>query len=124
MREAGRTDMEREETASAPRGQAPVTFVDVAALFGRLVGLALLLGIALGLLLTAAAVALPAPAGGQEMGPDRATSGRFLMRRGHDESWVMAPTLSTEVSYRVAGVVARASVRQRFRNGTDDWVEG
>jgi Ca-activated chloride channel homolog len=116
--------MDREETTSATGGQAPAAFATVAALFGRLVGLALALGVALGLLLTAAAVALPAPAEGQEMGPDRATSGRFLMRRGRDEQWVMAPTLSTEVSYRVAGVVARASVRQRFRNGTDGWVEG
>jgi Ca-activated chloride channel family protein len=116
--------MDREETTGTASGQAPATFASVAALFGRLVGLALVLGVALGLLLTAAAVALPAPAAGQEMGPDRATSGRFLMRRGHEEPWVVAPTLSTEVSYRVAGVVARASVRQRFRNGTDGWVEG
>jgi Ca-activated chloride channel family protein len=116
--------MDREERTGATRGQAPATLATVAALFGRLVGLALALGIALGLLLTAAAVALPAPAAEQEMAPDRATSGRFLMRRGHDEPWVMAPTLSTEVSFRVAGVVARASVRQRFRNGTDGWVEG
>jgi Ca-activated chloride channel family protein len=99
-----------------------VTFVNVTALFGRLVGLALLLGVAMGLLLTAAAVALPAQE--QEMGPDRATSGRLLMRRSGEEPWVMAPTLATEVSFRVAGVVARASVRQRFRNATDEWVEG
>ncbi len=116
--------MDREETTRAPRGQAPVTLGHVAALFARLAGLALALGVALGLVLTAAAVALPAPVAAQEIGPDRATSGRFLMRRGHDQPWVMAPTLSTEVSYRVAGVVARASVRQSFRNGTDGWVEG
>ncbi len=57
--------MSREETTGAPRGQASVPFVDVAALFGRLVGLALVLGVAVGLLLTAAAVALPAPAADQ-----------------------------------------------------------
>jgi Ca-activated chloride channel family protein len=79
-------------------------------------------GVAVGLLLAAAAVALPAPE--QEAGPDRVTSGRFLMRRSGEEPWVMAPTLATDVSFRVAGVVARASVRQRFRNGTDQWVEG
>jgi len=58
--------MERDE---APRGRAVVTFASVAALFGRLAGLALALAVALGLLLTAAAVALPAPAVGQEIGP-------------------------------------------------------
>ncbi len=116
--------MDREETPGARRGQPPATFAGVAGLFGRLLGLALALGIALGLLLTAAAVALPATGAEQEIGPDAATSGRFQMRRAHAEPWVMAPTLSTEVRYRVAGVVARASVRQRFRNGTDECVEG
>ncbi len=72
--------MDRDDTTSAPGGQAPATFANVAALFGRLAALALALGIALGLLLTAAAVALPAPAAEQEMGLDRATSGRFLTR--------------------------------------------
>jgi hypothetical protein len=105
MREAGRRDMEREATASAPRGRAPVTLVTVAALFGRLVGLALALGIAVGLLLTAAAVALPAPAA--ERG------------RGHDGQWVVAPTLATEVSHRVAGVVARAAALRAVARSTD-----
>jgi len=58
--------MQRDE---APGARAAVTFASVAALFGRLAGLALALGVALGLLLTAAAVALPAPAAGQEIGP-------------------------------------------------------
>ena len=53
--------MDREEATSATRGQVPVTFANVAALFGRLAGLALALGVVLGLLLTAAAAALPAP---------------------------------------------------------------
>ena len=91
--------MTREDAVRAPQGPAPVTFVNVAALFGRLVGLALILGVAMGLLLTAAAVALPAPSLGQEMGPDRATSGRFLMRRSGEEPWVPAPTLATEVRF-------------------------
>jgi hypothetical protein len=106
--------MERDATTSAPQGRPPVTLVTVAALFGRLVGLALALGIAVGLLLTAAAVALPAPAAEQEMGPDRATSGRFLVRGGHDEQWVVAPTLSTEVSCRALdGRPGRALTRLR-----------
>jgi Ca-activated chloride channel family protein len=37
---------------------------------------------------------------------------------------VAAPLLDTDVEIRVAGPVARASVRQRFRNPLADWVEG
>src|SRR5512139_3640210 len=88
MREARRTDMTREDAVGAPQGPAPATLSSVAALFGRLVGMALLLGVAMGLLLTAAAIALPAPAPEQEVGPDRATSGSFLMRRSGEEPWV------------------------------------
>ncbi len=46
------------------------------------------------------------------------------MRRAETDPWAPAPTLSTEVRFEVAGVVARARVTQRFRNGTDGWVEG
>jgi Ca-activated chloride channel family protein len=88
------------------------------------VGRALVLAVAVGLLLTAASVALPAPAPARGPAPESVTSGSFLMRRTAGEPWAEAPTLATEVSFRVAGVVARASVRQRFRNATDGWVEG
>ncbi|HSD29125.1 MAG TPA: VIT domain-containing protein [Vicinamibacteria bacterium] len=113
--------MTREDAVGAAQGPGGL---QMAKLLGRLLAMAVIVGIAMGLLLTAAAVAWPATAAAQDMGPDRATSGRFLMRRSGEEPWVMAPTLATEVSFRVAGVVARASVRQRFRNGTDGWVEG
>ena len=91
--------------------------------FGRLLGKAFLLAVAIGLLLTLAAAALPA----QEkdaVAPGEATSGRLLVRRADAEPWAAAPTLSTEVLFRVAGVVARASVKQRFRNASDGWMEG
>jgi Ca-activated chloride channel family protein len=105
-------------------GATPVTRAWVAKEFGGLLGRAFVLAVVVGLLLTAASVALPAtaPAGGAA--PEKVTSGRFLMRRTTGEPWAEAPTLATEVSFRVAGVVARASVRQRFRNATDGWVEG
>ena len=94
--------------------------------FGRLVGRAFVLAIAVGLLLTLAAMALPAPA--QEpaaaAAPAEATSGRLLLRRAAGEAWAAAPVLATEVRFHVAGVVARASVKQRFQNATDGWVEG
>jgi Ca-activated chloride channel family protein len=97
----------------------------------ELLGAALLAGLAFGLLVTAAAVALPAPVAGREgtpglgtASPLDATSGSLLMRRSTAEGWTQTPTLDTEVGIRVSGVVARAHVVQRFRNGTDGWVEG
>jgi Ca-activated chloride channel family protein len=95
----------------------------MATVFGKLFGLALVVGLAVGLLLTAAAVALPQEQD-REARPENAESGCFLMRRANGEPWAVAPTLATEVSFRVAGVVARATVRQSFKNGTDGWVEG
>jgi Ca-activated chloride channel family protein len=95
--------------------------------FGKLLGKAFVLGIAVGLVLTLAAAALPAPLQEEQPpgeSPRLATSGRFLMRRASGEAWAMAPNLATEASFRVAGVVARAKVRQRFQNATDGWVEG
>jgi Ca-activated chloride channel family protein len=104
----------------------------VAAELGRLLGLAFALALALGLLLAAATLALSAPlqeapaavAPAEPLSPSRAQSGSFLMRRGHDQPWVSAPLLDTEFHVRVSGIVARASLRQRFRNATDEWVEG
>jgi len=114
----------RVDVGGGAAGATPVTRAWVAKEFGGLLGRAFVLAVVVGLLLTAASVALPAtaPAGGAA--PEKVTSGRFLMRRTTGEPWAEAPTLATEVSFRVAGVVARASVRQRFRNATDGWVEG
>ena len=104
-------------------GATPVTRAWVAKELGGLLGRAFVLAVLVGLLLTAASVALPATASAGGAAPE-VTSGTFLMRRTTGEPWAEAPTLATEVSFRVAGVVARASVRQRFRNATDGWVEG
>ncbi len=129
----------------SPRG---VSGKAVAADFGRLVGLAFVLSVAVGLLLTAAAVAMPAPlpaprpasgplpppapslpACGESplpacQRPTEAESGSFFMRRGQDEPWAKAAALETDVNVRVAGLVARARVVQSFKNGSDEWVEG
>jgi Ca-activated chloride channel family protein len=82
--------------------------------FGSLLGRAFFLAAVVGLLLTAAGVALSAPVreGESALAPERMPSGSFLMRRAKGEPWAQAPTLATEVSFHVAGVVARASVRQ------------
>jgi hypothetical protein len=72
---------------------------DVARDFVDLVGRAFALAIALGLLLTGAAVVLPAPlhepVSEESLRPEEATSGCFLMRREGTDPWVAAPTLST-----------------------------
>jgi Ca-activated chloride channel family protein len=116
----------RADVRDATGGPAPITWVRLAMDFGSLLARAFFLAAAVGLLLTAAAVALPAPVreGEQALAPERMPSGSFLMRRAKGEPWAQAPTLATEVSFRVAGVVARASVRQRFRNASGAWVEG
>lgn len=101
---------------------------DVARDFIHLLGRAFVLAIALGLLLVGAVVALAAPVDEVlpegALRPEEVTSGCFLMRRQRAEPWVAAPTLATEVHYQVFGVVGRARVTQRFRNGTDGFVEG
>jgi Ca-activated chloride channel homolog len=108
----------------------PVSGRAIAADFGRLVALAFVLSLALGLLLTAAAVAVPSPLACGEgpllrcERPLDAQSGSFFMRRTQAEPWARAPMLEAEVSVRVSGLVARAKVVQRFRNGSDEWVEG
>jgi len=56
--------------------------------------------------------------------PEGAKSGTFLIRRTKDDPWAAAPTLATEARFEIAGLVARATVTQRFRNATDGWVEG
>jgi Ca-activated chloride channel family protein len=126
------------------RGAGIVTWRTVVSDFGRLVGVAFALSVALGLLLTMASVALPAPmaqatgvstpgpgclgpvgeCGTPVVRPDQATSGSFLVRRTKLDPWTSAPVLATEVRFKVAGVVARGTIVQRFRNASDDWVEG
>lgn len=101
---------------------------DVARDFIQLVGRAFALAVALGLLLTGAAIALPAPLDPPSpegsLRPEEATRGCFLVRRQRSDPWATAPTLSTEVHYRVFGLVGRARVTQRFRNGSDSFIEG
>ncbi len=112
---------EREAVVVGIRGR------DVARDFIQLLGRAFVLAVALGLLLTGAVVALAAPVDESVLEdsllPETATSGCFLMRRQSADPWVAAPTLDTEVRYQVFGVVGRATVTQRFRNGTDGFVE-
>ncbi len=85
---------------------------------------------AAGLLLTAAAIAVPAPLASDEASlphcerPRDATSGLLFVRHSSNTSWTRAPILGTEVRVRVSGLVARVKVVQRFRNDSKEWVEG
>jgi Ca-activated chloride channel family protein len=115
-----------EVTASRPGWR------EVAADLALLLRRAFLLAVAFGLVFTLAAIAVGAPQAEDPFAPEvaghprpeDATSGSLLLRRGPAEPWAPAPLVSTEVSYKVSGVVARARVVQKFRNGTDGFVEG
>jgi Ca-activated chloride channel family protein len=50
--------------------------------------------------------------------------GCLLFETEVDGLYLPAPVLSTEVTIRVSGIVARAEVRQRFHNPTSAWVDG
>jgi len=113
---------------------------EVARELGFLLRRAFVLAVAFGLVFTLAAIAIGAPQLGDDPfapevpgvpgpavaapRPEDATSGSLLMRRAVSEPWTAAPVLSTDVRFKVSGVVARAKVTQRFRNGTDEFVEG
>jgi Ca-activated chloride channel family protein len=51
-------------------------------------------------------------------------SGSLLLRTSRPGFFLPAPSLETNVSLKVTGLVARAVVRQRFSNPTEQWVEG
>src|SRR5436309_13124280 len=56
--------------------------------------------------------------------PDGVTEGTLFWRTAEQESLVPAPTLKTDVSIVVTGIVARATVRQEFTNSSSAWAEG
>jgi len=56
--------------------------------------------------------------------PSSATTGEFLYRAGSETAFEVAPTVETRVRFDVTGVIARATVVQRFRNPLDQWITG
>ena len=56
--------------------------------------------------------------------PNGATTGEFLYRLEPEGVLQQAPAVDTRVRFDVTGVIARATVVQRFRNPTDEWIEG
>ncbi|MEL7186184.1 MAG: marine proteobacterial sortase target protein [Pseudomonadota bacterium] len=65
----------------------------------------------------------PAPAeAAEDLRPSDMQSGSLLLRMA--TGYETAALLNTEVDMQISGLVARVSVRQSFRNTSDEWVEG
>ncbi len=56
--------------------------------------------------------------------PQDAEAGRLFFKRDDGASFVAAPLVNTDVEIKVSGLVARATVRQKFKNLGQEWVEG
>ncbi|HEY5719173.1 MAG TPA: marine proteobacterial sortase target protein, partial [Gammaproteobacteria bacterium] len=82
------------------------------------------LGLLLLLLLAGLLVARAARANLEPAALDQVTRGTLLFRSAGDGGYRPAPELRTEVTLKVTGMVARATLRQRFRNPGLEWVEG
>jgi Ca-activated chloride channel family protein len=77
------------------------------------------------LILVLAASAARAEVGDDARGPaGRITEGTLFWRSAVQSTPVPAPTLATDVSIVVRGMVARASLRQEFTNPSSAWAEG
>jgi Ca-activated chloride channel family protein len=72
----------------------------------------------------AASVARAEGAGDGPGRTDRVTEGTLFWRTFEQETLVPAPTLRTDVTIVVTGIVARARVRQEFTNPSRAWAEG
>lgn len=83
------------------------------------VGLAAAVALAAALVLVAAVLLLAGRAEAAHSEP-----GALLLRTMDGRELPKAPLLSTDVSFRVSGMVARARVVQVFQNASADWVEG
>jgi len=56
--------------------------------------------------------------------PDQVQRGSLLLRPSSGDVTIQAPLLQTEAEMNISGMLARVTVRQRFRNPGTDWVEG
>jgi Ca-activated chloride channel homolog len=84
-------------------------------------GLAILLGLAAGLLLGSMALLLATPAYAEQR---QEHEGALLMMHARNgEAAFAAPLVSTDVLFRVSGPVVRARVVQTFENPQDEWLE-
>jgi len=85
------------------------------------------IGVATSIVLGACVVLMASEARGAElapMKPSEAQQGSLLFKSDETGETVAAPLLSTDVVIKVSGMVARAQVKQTFRNTSEDWYEG
>ena len=90
----------------------------------RFVGEALAAGLITSLVLALATFIVSTHAAAAPGARDDAPRGGLLLRSAPDAPPVPAPLLATDVRISVSGIVARATVRQRFHNPTAVWQEG
>ncbi len=57
-----------------------------------------------------------------DVSPGQMQSGSLLLRM--KSGYMVATRMNTDIKARVSGMVARVSVKQTFRNGGKEWVEG
>lgn len=56
--------------------------------------------------------------------PDDMGTGSLLLKTTEPGKYLEAPRLKTDVRIDVSGLIARATITQRFENPSDKWVEG
>lgn len=97
----------------------PARATDVVRCFLILLGL-------LGLMALPMCLALPRDAAAAEAStqPREVTQGSLLLRADAPDRYIPAPTLHTDVAMDVTAMIARVTVRQRFRNPSTAWAEG
>ena len=52
------------------------------------------------------------------------TQGSLLIKTDQPDSYYLSPTVDTDVTFQVSGLIVRAKVVQTFTNPDDDWIEG
>ena len=62
--------------------------------------------------------------GAGQVSPYDSEHGSVWLRVDGSESYREALQLETDVGFQVSGLIARATVRQQFRNDSDTWAEG
>jgi Ca-activated chloride channel family protein len=104
--------------SQTPSANARIVAFDLIAF----VALAAAIALSAAVVLTAVVLLL---AGRAEASPgSEEKQGTLLLRTMDGQASARAPLLSTDVSFRVSGMVARARVVQTFHNASADWVEG
>lgn len=85
--------------------------------------LVLLVAVSIGMLVTAIVQAAE-PESAQAVSPRDATRGTLLLHGESPRQYIPAPLLHTDVHMTISGLIVRSTVRQQFKNDSDEWAEG